>query len=1382
MANITYIVNQDNPSNIPGFESISQSDLNLINEYQINNLFDANKHICELHITDLTGDILESVPNYKNYKLLGNAQSAGKTGASVLTIDPIEDTNTYGYTNGGVKLLYHFLNDLYTQDGTTTSFFISAISPDRTELQLQNLSITDEQLLEFTAGILQNQTSQPYLGEFRLNFGNNDLLIGINLNTLETPGGSTVVVKLYEPLPQKYDLKSTTSIVEVVADSVAFEVDTEIQETEEPKRYLRSANFNIDVVDDSIVPTQYLNYDELFSYPINNATSQLHSLVSEKGVELSIDHTDYANFVHLSSAYERLANFRYKLQLIESYNDDLTAIQSATAQSTGTTGSISYFENLILGVVNNFDHYERFLYYESGSNSWPKSNATQPYTNYGSTTTQAINWYANQVSIATSYDVSNGSILVNTIPTYLRDDANNDNYLTFIHMVGQHFDNLWIYAKAVTDKYDADNRLTKGISKDLVAEALKNFGVKLYTTNNSIEGLFASFIGQGYDSGSEEISTYVTASVADTNLPADKLSFDTYNKEVYKRLYHNLPLLLKSKGTERGLRALINCFGIPADILTIKTYGGRSIDEVPFYGDYQYYTSSLSKVRIDNTGSIVAGDTLSQHTSIVKREYKYTDDLHLLEVGFSPTNDVDKYIISKSLSTPALATFNIDDYLGDPRNLYLDEYYSLNSQGETTSDLQQLLSTIMSGADSYNVKDYVRLIKFFDNIIFKMVKDFIPARSTVDTGIIVKPHILQRNKAKSVEVEAEELLHTGSIDTAFISASNAGAFVTTNPQSIAGDLNASYKQQVQIPSGLAVVDNHSHQQATFDGELQNSSITVSLKDLNSLNFFKSPTFATNTFVVNRWLTNSGVCILAPITTNQQQGVVYQAGAFYLDSGSWTASNLFSGLSPNMSYEITSSNEGTSSFLFPFETNNYDNYSMHYFTASNDSVVSQECTSSFVIQVAICDLDQNSTNFRTSIKAGESYNISQWFTIGPENDLANVQITIVNDSSPTPAIYDGNISGATAVTFTGNLGDTFTITIKDTAIPISCIFNYAISLGICNVVPRTIENLKLVRWTLETNLGTENNLLFSPISIYNYGLARYFEGVDPDTLSYRIEISEFDATPLIIPEINPGDTQVTGTFYPYFAGPDLYKYTYSYVPQPGISANLTGNTALFKIEANTPYVGTGDPVIVAENLFIKITALESSPDCEPSYTVKPTLVEIIDDFENIGVCCFTGDTLVTLADSTTIRIDAIKVGDRVLSYNEKTNEEIISEVLAITSPTKNDIVKYTLSDGTVVEATTEHPFWEVNKGWSSYSPTATEKDHAIEVSKLEKGDILLTQEGLQVEIVDMELDGNRAYEKVYNFKLKEHYTYYANGILVHNKEELNYQEQCIYGTP
>ena len=293
------------------------------------------------------------------------------------------------------------------------------------------------------------------------------------------------------------------NIVELISDSVAYEVDYEVENVEEPKVFLRSPNFNIETQDNSVVPSEYLSYDDLLGYPIGNTNSEIYSMINEKGVELSIDYTDFSNFVHFSSAQERLINFKYKLDLLTSYSASLSTTSTITGGTQGVSGSTAYYQGLYQGIISNFDHYERFLYYESGSHSWPKSNTTKPYINVPSKDpiTQIANpvvtaWYTDALTNAVAFDSTNYNILTDTIPAYLRDDESNEKYLTFIYMVGQHFDNLWVYGKAVTDKYNNDNRLDFGISKDLVGEALKNFGVKLYTSNKSTEDLFTTLIGQ----------------------------------------------------------------------------------------------------------------------------------------------------------------------------------------------------------------------------------------------------------------------------------------------------------------------------------------------------------------------------------------------------------------------------------------------------------------------------------------------------------------------------------------------------------------------------------------------------------------------------------------------------------------------------------------------------------------------------------------------------------------------------------------------------------------------------------------------------------------------------------------------------------------------
>ena len=152
-------------------------------------------------------------------------------------------------------------------------------------------------------------------------------------------------------------------------------------------------------------------------------------------------------------------------------------------------------------------------------------------------------------------------------------------------MIGQHFDNIFVYINQITDLYDADNRLDKGVSKDLVADALRSMGIKLYESNFATNDLYSTLLGTTASgsnlppTGSEVIDTFVTAS-------SEYFPLANVGKETYKRLYHNLPYLLKKKGTVEGLRALITTFGIPETILRISEFGGKDISHTD---DYDYF-------------------------------------------------------------------------------------------------------------------------------------------------------------------------------------------------------------------------------------------------------------------------------------------------------------------------------------------------------------------------------------------------------------------------------------------------------------------------------------------------------------------------------------------------------------------------------------------------------------------------------------------------------------------------------------------------------------------------------------------------------------------------------------------------------------------------
>ena len=260
------------------------------------------------------------------------------------------------------------------------------------------------------------------------------------------------------------------------------------------------------------------------------------------------------------------------------------------------SSSAGVYKSKIENIIKNFDGYEYFLYYNSESKAWPKQNSTEPYTlssysgsvvkTWLGSAVEGSTYYGGELLSASLYDNENQNNLFYTIPEFLREDTDNQPYELFINMMGQHFDNLWLYTKQVTEKLDRDNRVAYGISKDLVADTLKSLGTKLYGGGFAVEDIYTNFLGFNTSgslsppTGSELITNYITASEGPVPL-------DNAHKELYKRLYNNLPYLLKKKGTIEGIRNLITIYGIPQTILRISEFGGKDKYNSNDY-DYTY--------------------------------------------------------------------------------------------------------------------------------------------------------------------------------------------------------------------------------------------------------------------------------------------------------------------------------------------------------------------------------------------------------------------------------------------------------------------------------------------------------------------------------------------------------------------------------------------------------------------------------------------------------------------------------------------------------------------------------------------------------------------------------------------------------------------------
>jgi len=1041
----------------------SSNENSLLNASVIDVVFNPSINYIEYVITDANESFKLVDENYNRYSFPTDGTVTSNNISSII-FDPGSDIQTKNLNVGNYIVYYNFYQNEVNTSPTTNNFFIKEISPDRTEITVSFTALFTS--LESVVSSLKVDNSN-YFKEFYLNFGGGDAVLANNVQV--NSNNTLLIFNLYQPLPDNIETNALFWIVTKIADTLSFGINI----TSDPyiptfsSVNIKGPNFNLPIKDRTNNTTGYLDYNTLLQIQSVSSSNQIKSLLAEKGIDINIDYTDFNNFIHFSSVYQRLTNFYYKVSQIESYNNDISSLSSVTNSSS----SISILQSKVTNIVENFDDYEYYLYYSSGSWAWPKSNSTLPYTLYSTGSTEVINWLGDADSLtgvlgsASIYDENNQNNLYYSIPEYIRDDVRNEPYYLFIEMIGQHYDSIWTYYKDVTNLHVADNRLDYGISKDLVAEALKSFGIKIYQNNFTTQDLYSAFLGYTsnnidttgslpVNAGSfqEYINNYITASYDASVMP-----LDDYNKEVYKRIYHNLPYLAKTKGTIPGLRALINCFGVPDTILRISEFGGRDKDTstydyfdqkfnykyltngvnyvtssftlnsswdannnrpeciqfrikpgelpttnipysqsililntassdtsalilrytgsgytsasysgsiysasyqyanlefiprigspstsasiyLPFYDEgwwsiminrtsttnyilyagnklyydgydgnqigfissasvtanssnnggyngnsasfasgsitigsniYQKFSGSIQEIRFwSKTGSVEAfkdftmnpnsidytsleneysnylafrlplgnelytgstsvhpkisgswittssfsgnstvyisdtssfqsniesffydqpiagirnrvtdkiqivnsiyptGDVLSQYRSLEQNfpiSGSETPDINLLEVAFSPQNEINDDIIS------SLGYFNIGEYIGDPRQI--------TSRDVTYPDLVNLSNGFFQKYfASYDLFDYMRLIKYFDNSLFKMIQDFVPARTSLSSGVVIKQHLLERNRYPQPLAEWEDLDYSGSITTAFISGSTGGTF------------------------------------------------------------------------------------------------------------------------------------------------------------------------------------------------------------------------------------------------------------------------------------------------------------------------------------------------------------------------------------------------------------------------------------------------------------------------------------------------------------------------------------------------------------------------------------------------------------------------------
>ena len=496
-----------------------------------------------------------------------------------ITVDPEKNLADLNYISGKYQVNYKFYrNHLGSGDGHKLQ--IQEISADGLELRVVPVLSTQYDntnfLNAFQSDFFAIPKAQTLTNLFLFKDANTSMHVFDYVQdkfTISTTPYS-IIFKLTTPIPVGVVVGDFVWLSQEVNDSLVDNITVTPPKNKTNNTYILGPNW--DAINKGVTSTStvYKDWDDLLSTNVQTSQDIVNKLLSSsfiEGMPLNVDYRDFSNFVNFGTAEERLNNFMYKMELLESYD---TRIGLLTSQSSAT--SSVYYQNNVLdaktkkaALIGSFDGYEKYLYYQSSSyvtnsygefypSTWPKSNYTVPYVNYSTTSSQVESWFSGIIASASLFDQNNPNALYRIIPEHITQDPANEGYTAFVNMIGHYFDLMFVYVKHMSKIYNREQSTLEGFSKDLIYHVAKNLGVD-FEDGNTIDELWSYALGTS-TSGS------LTTTYGDTT--QDK------TKETWKRIINNLPYLLKTKGTERGVRALINCFGIPQTILRITEYGG----------------------------------------------------------------------------------------------------------------------------------------------------------------------------------------------------------------------------------------------------------------------------------------------------------------------------------------------------------------------------------------------------------------------------------------------------------------------------------------------------------------------------------------------------------------------------------------------------------------------------------------------------------------------------------------------------------------------------------------------------------------------------------------------------------------------------------------
>ena len=181
-----------------------------------------------------------------------------------------------------------------------------------------------------------------------------------------------------------------------------------------------------------------------------------------------------------------------------------------------------------------------------------------PFDNVVKTTsTEWTDWYNGAIDSASAFDTDNIHSFENNLPLYIQESSDYNDMKGFLNLQGEQYDLIKNHIDSLGTLHKRGYKKTNSPPDNTLPMLLSNMG---WQAINPFTGSLTDTLG-----------SYLTGVT----------TIDDIKNNTWRKTLNNLLYIYKSKGTKNSVRALLNTYGYPPDVLEFQEFGGSTEESNP---------------------------------------------------------------------------------------------------------------------------------------------------------------------------------------------------------------------------------------------------------------------------------------------------------------------------------------------------------------------------------------------------------------------------------------------------------------------------------------------------------------------------------------------------------------------------------------------------------------------------------------------------------------------------------------------------------------------------------------------------------------------------------------------------------------------------------